>query len=358
MTSKTKQRFHLSTGVVAIAAVVIALVAAISIWWQLSRYEDNLLEIFAKQQDQYIALAVDQINLEQGRSDDDIIGKVLGSISGSTSQYWTLSKKNSLIFVKDVTDSSRYRGFSTKTYYSTDSAASFVAGLTKDRIDHAIIQIDGNDYIASGTVFSYGDDTYRLCLLTGKHVVIDQNAYLAARVNVGVTVAVVLIVFVVACVGMSLRGDALNRRLRATEDDNRELRRIVERLNNEIMGRKPFDTEHSLFSVQQISTLLGKLGPAGKLPATLVSLQFDSITDRDAFMAKAAPVFDNSVVRFADGCILVLVFIAMESSAAKYALSLVDGCPEAMGIYEQREGDELAWDDIAGKIGIDILKDL
>ena len=119
MTSKTKQRFHLSTGVVAIAAVVIALVAAISIWWQLSRYEDNLLEIFAKQQDQYIALAVDQINLEQGRSDDDIIGKVLGSISGSTSQYWTLSKKNSLIFVKDVTDSSRYRGFSTKTYYST-----------------------------------------------------------------------------------------------------------------------------------------------------------------------------------------------------------------------------------------------
>lgn len=358
MASKTKKRFHLSTGVVAVAAVAIALAVAVFMWLQLVRYEDNLLEIFAKQQDQYIQLAVDQINLEQGRADEDIIDKVLGSISGSASQYWTLSKKNSLIFVKDVTDSSRYRGFSTKTYYATDSAAAFVAGLSEGRVDHAIIQIDDNEYIASGTVFSYGDNAYRLCLLTGKHVVIDQNAYLAARVNVGVTISMVLVGFVVACVGMSLRNDSINRRLQASESDNRELRRTVERLNNEIMERRHFDTEHSLFSISQLPTLLEKLGPAGKLPATLVSLSIESVLDRDAFLDKAAPVFDNSVVRFAGGSMLVLVFIAAKPAAAKYALSLVSGCPEAMGVYEQCEDDELAWDVIAGKLGLDTFKNL
>ena len=54
----------------------------------------------------------------------------------------------------------------------------------------------------------------------------------------------------------------------------------------------------------------------------------------------------------------MLVFIATKPAAAKYALSLVSGCPEAMGVYEQCEDDELTWDVIAGKLGLDTFKNL
>ena len=352
MLSATKKRARPSTGFVAIVAMAVALAAAVSVWYQLARYEDGLLEIFATQQDQYVELAVGQIVREPGRDDEDIVDKVLGSITGSASQYWTLSKGNSLVFVKDVDASGRYRGFSSKTYYSTPSASAFISGLSEGVVDHAIIQIDGSAYIASGTVFSYGKTTYRLCFLTGKQVVIDQNAYLAARVNVGVTIAVLLVLSVITCVGMSLRNDAVCRRAAAVERDNRELRCTVERLNDDLMGRTPFDTAHSLFALSQAPVLIEKLGPAGELPATLVSFALESSLARDAFLARAQGVLDRSVVRFAKEGVLLLVFIGAEQQAAEYALSLVSDCPQALGTHVQREGEELAWSDLSRKLGV------
>lgn len=322
MSSKKKSR-RLPTPAVAVISVAIALVAAAFSWWQLTGYENNLLEIFANQQDQYVQLAVDQINRETDRTDEDIVENVLGSISGSSSQYWTLSKKNSLIFVKDVTDSSRYRGFSSKTYYRTHSAEAFIAGLSRGRVDHAIIDIDGREFIASGSKFSYNGHTYRLCLLTGKHVVIDQNAYLAARVNLGVTIGAALVIFVGACIGMSLRNDAIARRLRAAEADAFELRRTVEDLNRQIMGRKKFDTARSLFSLDEAPMFFERLAAAGKYPTTCVSLRFDSAAALDAFARHARGVLDESVVRFAQGPQLLLAFVGADSKAAEYALSLL-----------------------------------
>ena len=322
MSSKKKSR-RLPTPAVAVISVAIALAAAAFSWWQLTGYENNLLEIFAKQQDQYVQLAVDQINREADRTDEDIVENVLGSISGSSSQYWTLSKKNSLIFVKDVTDSSRYRGFSSKTYYRTHSAEAFIAGLSRGRVDHAIIDIDGREFIASGSKFSYNGHTYRLCLLTGKHVVIDQNAYLAARVNLGVTIGAVLVIFVGACIGMSLRNDAIARRLRTAEAEALGLRHTVEDLNRQIMGRKRFDTARSLFALGEAPTFFGRLAAAEKYPANCVSLRFDSVSALDAFVDRARGVLDESVVRFARGSQLLLVFVGADPKTAEYALSLL-----------------------------------
>ena len=322
MSSKKTSR-RLPTPAVAVISVAIAIAAAAFSWWQLSNYENNLLEIFAKQQDQYVKLAVDQIDREDDRADEEIVDKVLGSISGSSSQYWTLSKKNSLVFVKDVTDSSRYRGFSSKTYYRTQSASDFISGLASGRVDHAIIEIDGRDFIASGSKFSYNGHTYRLCLLTGKHVVIDQNAYLAARVNLGVTIGAVLVIFVGACIGMSLRNDAMARRLRAAEADAVELRRTVEDLNAQVMGRKTFDTTRSVFSLAEAPTFFDRLRAAGRFPVTFVSARFDTPDALDGFLLRARGVLDASVVRFAEGSALLLAFVGVEADAAEYALSLL-----------------------------------
>lgn len=147
----------------------------------------------------------------------------------------------------------------------------------------------------------------------------------------GVTIAVLLVLSVIACVGMSLRNDAVCRRTAAVERDNRELRCTVERLNDDLMGRTPFDTAHSLFALSQVPVLIEKLGPAGELPATLVSFALESPLARDAFLARAQGVLDRSVVRFAKEGVLLLVFIGAEQQAAEYALSLVSDCPQAWG---------------------------
>lgn len=209
MNNKTPLLDRVHAGTVAVVAVLIALAAAALCWWQLVHYEDNLIDIFAKQQDQYVDLAVDQIKAAES-DDEHIVSSVLESIAGSNSQYWTLTKDGDFLFVKDVTDSNRYRGLPDSTYYSTDEAQQFVRNLTAGTVQHGVITINDRQFIASGTEFEHNGTTYRICLLTGKNVVIDQNAYLAARVNLATTIAVVLALFVIGAIVMALHNDRKN----------------------------------------------------------------------------------------------------------------------------------------------------
>lgn len=236
MSNKTPLLDRVHAGTVAIAAVAIVLGAAALCWWQLAHYEDNLIGIFAEQQDQYVELAVDQI--KTGKKDDkEIVDNVLESIAGSNTQYWTLTKDGDFLFVKDVTDSNRYRGLPSKTYYDSQQAQDFVAGLTRGEVQHAVIRIGDKDYIASGTEFKHAKATYRICLLTGKTVVIDHNAYLSARVNLATTIGVILALFVVGAIVMALHNDNKTKRLKESEADTARLREDVERLGDQLMGR-------------------------------------------------------------------------------------------------------------------------
>lgn len=77
--------------------------------WQISSYDKSVLEIYAGQQDAYVQLVLDQINLQANRSDDEIITEILGSLDSSSGKYWTLSKEQALLFVKDVMETNRYK---------------------------------------------------------------------------------------------------------------------------------------------------------------------------------------------------------------------------------------------------------
>lgn len=349
---------YLPTPAVALICALFAVACAVVCWWQLSTYEDNLVEIFAKQQDQYVKLAVDQINLRENREDKEIIEEILASIGTSNSQFWTLSKNNSLVFVKDVDDSDAYRSFSSKTYYNSQSAGDFFDGLTKDRTSHALIEIKGQEYIASGRLFSYDGSDYRLCLLTGKHVVIDQNAYLAARVNLCATVGLVLVLFVAGCVIMSLRLDRISGELAESQADLAASRRSIERLNQLVLGREAFDVQRSLFAMSTAPTLLEKLRRDEKLPAAFVSLEFEGIEDLNAFARAAQTAFDRSVFRFAAERRMLLVFAGSDNEAARYAMSLADGAQaRETGVYTLEAGDGITWEQLAERLGIaDVLE--
>lgn len=220
---------RLRTGVVTTIACVLAVGIGAFCVWQLSHYEDGLVETFANQQDDYVRVVADQLS----RASDDDAEALLGSIGPSSSQYWTVAQDGSLVFVKDVDETNRYRGFSAQTYYDSSAAEGFIDGLAENGVSHAVIQIDGRSFIASGTVVECGGARVSLCLLTARHVIIDQNAYLGARVGLGVAIGVALVAMVGACVVMGLRGDRLRDRAEAAEGEAARLRETNERLGRQ-----------------------------------------------------------------------------------------------------------------------------
>ena len=230
------------TGAVCAVACAVAAVLAAFCAWQLSHYEDGLLETYANQQDDYVRLAAEELS----RAADDDVEAILGSIGPSSSQYWTLSEDGSLVFVKDVDGTNRYRGFSTSTYFQADEARAFVSGLTEGAVSHAMLTVDGREFIASGTEVMRDGRVLTLCLLTGRHVVIDQNAYLSARVGLGVAIGAALLLMVAGCVLMGLRGDRLRDRALAAESECERLRKTNERLGS-----------------QKLAELMGVTGPDG-----------------------------------------------------------------------------------------------
>ena len=130
--------------------IVFALVVGCVVLYQTKTYNNSVLEIYASQQDQYIKLVLDQINLKKDTSGSgqEMLRNILGSIDGSEKEYWTLSKEDSLLFVKDVTESDRYRGLSTASYYVSESGRSFLNSLEKNKVKHRFISQSGKKYIS------------------------------------------------------------------------------------------------------------------------------------------------------------------------------------------------------------------
>ena len=60
--------------------------------WQADNYESSILSIYAQQQDAYVQLVLDQINMLENRSDDEIVHKILGSLDTSDRKYWKIGR--------------------------------------------------------------------------------------------------------------------------------------------------------------------------------------------------------------------------------------------------------------------------
>ena len=63
-----------------ICVICVAVIAGFTAHIELQRYEDGILDVCATQQDAYVQLVLDQINLQADRSDDEIITEILGSL--------------------------------------------------------------------------------------------------------------------------------------------------------------------------------------------------------------------------------------------------------------------------------------
>lgn len=158
---------------------------------QAQEYERSTLAIYAEQQDAYVQLVLDQINLLEDRSDERSFR--ISSLSGYVRRkYWTLTKDQALLFVKDITETNRYKGLTTETFFTSDSAAHFLKKLAVNRVVHQMITLDGDRYVASGVIFEYNGAQYKICLLTNDTVILDNNVFLSSKIGLYVFGAILL----------------------------------------------------------------------------------------------------------------------------------------------------------------------
>lgn len=275
-----------------------AAVAGIFFLIQMANYEDGVVEIYATQQDAYVQLVLDQINLVEDRSDSEIVTNILGTLDASSNKYWTLTHDQALVFVKDVMETNRYKGFTTETYYISDSARDFIRDLQVNRVTHRLIQIQDKKFIASGVKFFYHDQDYQICLLTNPDAVLDHNAYMNARINLNIMMIMILSIFLVTLIVMAMRLDVARRSKEREMQVCGELRKRVQRLDDRLSGEELYDPRFMVFKAGMLDVFLEKLADRRIYPVTFVVVDYETDIDKEYFLAKAQLIGERRIVRF------------------------------------------------------------
>lgn len=298
---------------------------------EMGRYEQGILDVCATQQDAYVQLVLDQINLKENRNDADIIEDILGTLDASSNKYWTFAKDQEFLFVKDVLETNKYKNFTMDTFYSSESAKGFYEGLMVDRVIHDEIYIRDKSYIASGVMFTYGDSQYRLCLLTNSSVLLDNNKFLGAKTELTMVIVLLLFLLIIIPIGFALKQRSLLIQMGQKEEEVRKLNLEVQKLNERLSRRDLHDTRSNLWKQEMLPGFIKKLQEREISPVTVVYLECDSLDIRDQFLKKASGYLSKEVLRFAyNDTDLVLLFVQIAKTDALETLKPI--LPEGVKI--------------------------
>ena len=259
------------------------------------QFENGIIEVCADQQDAYVQLVLDQIYIKDNRDDASIIEEILGTLDASTNKYWTFSKNEAMLFVKDVTETNKYKGFTTKTYYISDTAQKFLDELMLNHVTHRQISIDDKNYVASGVMFEYGDSTYRMCLLTNKDVFLDNNAFLGSEINMVLCYALSVMIMVVEAMIFAHRIGQEKKENLEREKVITGLNASINKLNEKLMVKNTYDMQRTLFQESILDDFLDRIQQKGIVPVTFALF---NCANEEEFLAKAQLMLDRSVIRF------------------------------------------------------------
>ncbi len=348
MKFKLKKRFS-SINVMATTTfcmVVLVVLCTVFTYYQLEVQEDGILDVCATQQDAYVQLVLDQINLKDNREDEEIINDILSTLDSSTNKYWTFSKDKDMLFVKDVIETNRYKGLTAVSYYDSESAKEFMNSLDMNKVIHRNIELGEKEYVASGVAFNYDDEQYRLCLLTNKDVILNNNEFMEARIELMILVGFMLVVVMVTSMLFARKQQQLRENIGEKLETIDDLQRTIGQLN-EMYGQKDhYDTRYQLWNKELIKEFVQKLMAKKVNNAVLVKIYCMNEEDKKEFFDKASVVLDKKVLRFVinDNQIL-LMFISNDKSYVEKNMQLILNPGVIVDSMEEVLFDRLNWDE-------------
>ena len=219
-------------------------------------------------------------------------------------------------------ETNRYKGFTTATYYVSESAKEFLEQLSVNRVVHKTILIDDSEYIASGVAFEYGGVNFQICLVTNPDVILDHNAYLNAKVNLTAMIAVVLAVFLIFLVMLTAYNITKQSQLVDKEEECLELRATIEKLNRRNIDRAVYDIKRNVFGGDSFDILMKKLSDRKISPVTVLDVETKDDEMFDSFLACSNTALSDNVFRFnMKNGVIRLVFVGIDEKTAKAELA-------------------------------------
>lgn len=309
---------------VAIGTAMLVLLLTFLGYHEVNSYEDSVISLYAAQQDAYVQLVLDQINIEGKRGDDEIITNILGSLDASNRKYWTLTKDQALLFVKNVSETNRYKGFTTSSYFVSDSAKEFLKKLNQNRVVHEIVVMDDERYVASGVIFDYQNSKYKVCLLTSESVITDQNEFLESKISVYIYLSILLLVILISMLFLSKMLYSYIAKNNKLKDRIKEQNLTIEKLAEELRMLDAYHSRFNIFNVELLPVFLEKLANKGVRNVIVTKYQFESKSMRDSFLEQAQLMLDEKVFRFGKGdSELTLLFVDYSEEQAALAVKRV-----------------------------------
>lgn len=333
-----------------LVAVPLCLAFALLGWLQMRDLDDGIVDAYARQQDSYVGIVLNEIKLSDDRSADQIVNDILGTLDGGTSGYWALSRGQTMLYVKDVAETNRYKEVSASTYFDSSEAEDFLNGLATDRVTHRRIRLGDRDCLASGIKFSSGGSDYRLCLITNVDVLLASNEYMGARARLGTLWAAGI---VTSCVGALLIANNVDRRRRERDDERTRVTQLSERmrLSEERIRRMGlYDALERAWSQRLLIPFVRKLHERGVNGSAVVRIDCGTMEQALDLLEGCSKLLGDDVLRFHDAgeCMVTLLFAHGTPEDAASAMGpLVQG--DAHIVSTMSLDDVLASDGNSGK---------
>ena len=199
-----------------------------------------------------------------------------------------------------------------------------MTGLKFNQVAHDIIKVDDRTYLVSGVLFEYAGQDYRLCLMTEKNVLLDNNTYLEMKVQMQTFVIVLLLILVLVTTiyAFVIRRQAV--KLDDKEADIKELCVRVSKLDEKLMDKDLHDTKNNVWKQSAIVPFIEKLTKKEYIPITFAQIECIDIECRRRFLERAVYVLDRRVLRFEYGaCDVVLIAVGMTKPQLNYGLDIL-----------------------------------
>lgn len=284
--------------VIVVAAIILGCFMEWLCFFEIARYEDAFLQIYGMEQDGYVQVTIDQINRLGSGATESQISDIISSIDTSARGYWTLTSEDDILFVKSVTETSKYKNLSAGSYYNMDSSREFIRSLNTEAVRHDIIFINNDRYIASGGKFEWNGKTYTVCLMTYDYVILNQNSLMEAKNVVIVMVSIMIAIFVCA-VMIAVRSISKNLVKIAQYNANEiKLNKTVAHLQEKITTYEAFTSKFHTYYAAAIPEFLRSLYEKGVGPLHVIHIHMKDKEKMDDYLQKMLMATDENTLRF------------------------------------------------------------
>ena len=244
-----------------------------------------------------------------------------------------------MLYVKDALETNRYQALTANSYYTTDSSMGFINDLELNKVKHERIILDNKEYIASGALFDYEDEQYRICLLTNTTVLLDNNKFLGSKMELIIIFVVAYSAIFVLPIVLAIVSNKNKKKVYSTEADLKEANNVIEVLNEKMVRDEIYDNRLNLFNFSAIDKFIEEYKKQVKaFPISFIAFRYGQKKTVSNFFGGNCILFGKRDIKFYDGKnhLALIMSVKCDNDKAKEIAGKVKADAELLSVETAR----------------------